>query len=114
MRLHQIAVGYDVHHPRIRAAVSHILTAIDAIPDYHAVESMLVFPMFMAGLGALGEQRECVRCRYKVMKGSIGFGNVYYAADVLELLWRRMHEHGVSAMRWEDLVEEGGGSLILS
>ncbi len=115
MRLHQLSVGYDVRHPKVRVAVTNILAAIATIPEGDLMESMLVFPMTMAGVGALTfEERMAVKHRFEIIKGSVGFGNVWDALRIVELLWQRMDEDQDTAIRWEDLVDEDGGTLIMS
>lgn len=126
MRLHLIVEDdFDITHPKVRVAVSNILAALDTIPKGDLVESMLIFPMFTAGFGALGdEQRTKIRERFGVMERSIGFGNVFDAHAAVERHWARLDAGGYNVgvgqggnaggLTWEEIVEETGLTLIMS
>lgn len=135
MRLHLIVEAEDprgIMHPKVRTAVRNILAALEAIPKGDLVESMLVFPMFAAGFGAVTrEERETVRERFKVMEKSIGFGNVFDAHELVEMKWREeedQEEEGECegiintvtgrrgmgmGMTWECLVKAGEQTLLM-
>ncbi|KAA8893673.1 hypothetical protein FN846DRAFT_502188 [Sphaerosporella brunnea] len=119
MRLHLVVAEPpgDLAHPKVRVAVAHILAALAAIPHGDLVESMLVFPVFAAGFGALlPEEREQVDVRFAVMERSIGFGNVFDAHEAVRAHWARM-DAGVYDGRdvsWEEVVGGVGGTLIMS
>jgi hypothetical protein len=118
MRLHLIVSdSYDITHPKVRVAVSNILAALDTIPNGDLVESMLIFPVFAAGFGAmLQEEREKVDARFEVMERSIGFGNVFDAHEAVRAHWARM-DGGMWPGReasWEEVIGGVGGTLIMS
>lgn len=119
MRLHLIVEAADprgIHHPKVRTAVRNILVALSAIPRGDLVESMLVFPMFAAGYGAVtDEEKRVVRERFKVMERSIGFGNVFDAHELVEMKWRwAQEEPGIDgSLTWEQLVREGEQTLLM-
>ena len=121
MRLHLIVSDNSIHdiaHPMVRVAVSNILAALNTIPNGDLVESMLIFPVFAAGFGALREEeRRCVDERFKVMEKSIGFGNVFDAHEAVREHWRRM-DMGMYEGRcvsWEEAIGAiEGGTLIMS
>lgn len=111
----------EIAHPMVRVAVSNILTALATIPRGDLVESMLIFPVFAAGYGALcAEERCAVHERFAVMERSIGFGNVFDAHEALLAHWDRL-DRGVYAAAgrrasWEDVIRGAmpGGMLIMS
>lgn len=111
----------EITHPMVRVAVSNILTALATIPRGDLVESMLIFPVFAAGYGALcAEERCAVHERFAVMERSIGFGNVSDAHEALLAHWDRL-DRGVYAAAgrrasWEDVIRGAmpGGMLIMS
>jgi hypothetical protein len=118
MRLHLIVSdSYDITHPKVRVAVSNILAALDTIPNGDLVESMLIFPVFAAGFGAmLQEERDKVDARFEIMERSIGFGNVFDAHEAVRVHWARM-DSGVYSGRdvsWEEVIGSAGGTLIMS
>lgn len=119
MRLHLVvaAAPVDCAHPKVRVAVANILAALDAIPQGDLVESMLIFPVFAAGVGAAtATERARVDRRFAVMEKSIGFGNVFDAHDAVRAHWART-DAGAYAGRsasWEEVVANAGGSLIMS
>ncbi|TGZ76794.1 hypothetical protein EX30DRAFT_375195, partial [Ascodesmis nigricans] len=126
MRLHLIVESSDprgIHHPKVRTAVRNILVALEAIPEGDLVESMLVFPMFAAGFGAVTEEeKRTVRERFAIMERSIGFGNVFDAHELVELKWRKVEEErrcglevvgSAENMTWEQLVREGEQTLLM-
>jgi len=113
IRLHQIVEGYDINHPKVRAGVYNILTVLETIPEGDLVESMLIFPMCMAGIGAVTvAERATIRRRFTIMGVTIGFGNVFEAHALVEGIWGRM-EVGEN-IKWEQVVDEEGGTLIMS
>lgn len=118
MRLHLVAADVaDVKHPKVRVAVRNILAALETIPPGDLVESMLIFPVFAAGFGALGAaERDIVDSRFEVMERSIGFGNVFDAHEAVRVHWARMDagEYVGREVSWEEVVGSAGGSLIMS
>ncbi|CCX11665.1 Similar to Transcriptional activator protein UGA3; acc. no. P26370 [Pyronema omphalodes CBS 100304] len=121
MRLHLIQADDSVHdigHPMVRVAVSNILTALETIPRGDLVESMLIFPVFAAGFGALlPEERRAVDERFAVMEKSIGFGNVFDAHEAVLAHWQRMDQglYDGRQVTWEEVIRgTPGGTLIMS
>jgi len=122
MRLHQLVEGYDKTHPKVQLAVRNILDSVAKIPFGDLAESILVFPMLMAGVGAYEpEDKAAVRQRLSIMGRMIGFGNVYEALELVERVWKLEEEApaGVdpslcNGVPWDVMMRENGETLIMS
>ena len=117
MRLHQLVEGYDKSHPKVQTAVRNILAAVGTIPHGDLSESILVFPMLMAGLGAVRtEDKHAVRERMTIMGCAIGFGNVFEAQELVERVWRMEEQEGspVQGVPWDVMMMANGQTLIMS
>lgn len=122
MRLHQLVYGYDKTHQKIQTAVANIIACVSRIPVGDLSESILVFPMLMAGIGAsTPEDKFAVRERMSLMGANIGFGNVYEAHELVEKVWRMEQEAEMRAgpgvvkgVPWEVMMKENGQTLIMS
>ena len=103
MRLHLITTEGDMTHPKVRVAVQNILAALNTIPEGDMVESMLIFPIFAAGFGAINQaEREYVDRRFAIMERTIGFGNVFDARQAVRKHWERVD--GGWDRGWESVV----------
>lgn len=89
LRLHQIVDGYDPRHADVENALSHILTAVLAIPYGSPVEGSLLFPLVIAGASCRDsmERRMVVKERLMVMENTLGFGHISHARRLLETVW---------------------------
>ncbi|RAH54494.1 hypothetical protein BO85DRAFT_500496 [Aspergillus piperis CBS 112811] len=89
LRLHQIVDGYDPRHADVENALSHILTAVLAIPYGSPVEGSLLFPLVIAGASCRDsmERRMVVKERLMVMESTLGFGHISHARRLLETVW---------------------------
>jgi len=118
MRLHQLVEGHDKSHPKVQTSVRNILASVSMIPEGDLSESILVFPMLMAGLGAVrDEDKQAVRSRMSVMGCAIGFGNVYEAQELIERVWRMEEEEEGwrgSGVPWDVMMMANGQTLIMS
>ncbi|KAJ6263152.1 Transcriptional activator [Drechslerella dactyloides] len=123
VRLHQLVYGCDKTHIKVQAGVHHIIAAVSKIPVGDLSESILVFPMLMAGIGAAtAEDRLAVRKRMMLMGASIGFGNVFEAHELVEKVWRMEEEEAMRAgpgafkgVPWDVMMTEvNGQTLIMS
>lgn len=122
MRLHQLVYGHDKAHPKIQTGVKNIISNVSKIPIGDLSESILVFPMLMAGIGAATpEDKHAVRHRMVMMGANIGFGNVFEAHELVEKVWK-MEEDAelksgpgvVKGVPWEIMMRENGQTLIMS
>ncbi|KAL7266455.1 hypothetical protein RUND412_010997 [Rhizina undulata] len=114
LRLQEIMYGPPLPDPHVGLLVDGILELVQSIPAGDLVESILVFPMVMAGVNAQNEeQRLKVRTRLEVMETSIGFGNVVDARRFVEGAWDCI-DRTREEWSWERLMVEGGGKLIMS
>lgn len=89
LRLHQIVDGYDPHHADVENALSHIMTAVLAVPYGSPVEGSLLFPLVIAGASCRDsmERRMVVKERLMVMENTLGFGHISHARRLLETVW---------------------------
>ncbi|RAK90535.1 hypothetical protein BO79DRAFT_236694 [Aspergillus costaricaensis CBS 115574] len=89
LRLHQIVDGYDPNHADVENALSHIMTAVLAIPYGSPVEGSLLFPLVIAGASCRDsmERRMVVKERLIVMENTLGFGHISHARRLLETVW---------------------------
>ncbi|EPS38364.1 hypothetical protein H072_8064 [Dactylellina haptotyla CBS 200.50] len=89
VRLHQLIYGYDKTHAKVQMGVRNIIHNVSKIPVGDLSESILVFPMLMAGIGAVApEDKYAVRNRMHLMGANIGFGNVFEAHELVEKVWK--------------------------
>ncbi|KAF3937779.1 hypothetical protein ABW19_dt0205125 [Dactylella cylindrospora] len=122
MRLHQLVYGYDKAHFKVQTAVRNIIASVSKIPIGDLSESILVFPMLMAGVGAsTAEDKLAVRNRMAMMGANIGFGNVYEAHELVEKVWRIEEDAEMRAgpgftkgVPWDIMMKENGQTLIMS
>lgn len=90
LRLHQIVNGYNVEDEKVVEAVPHILQAVQNIRYGSAIEGCLLFPLVMAGGACTSyEDKFIVRDRLCVMQRTLGFGQISYALDLVERVWKR-------------------------
>lgn len=93
LRLHQIVDGYALPHPVPTECLQHILDHLLHIRVGSAVESLMVFPLIMAGSVALSrEERMTIRSRWLIIERTIGFGNIVKGGKLLEQVWKAMDE----------------------
>jgi len=113
MRLHQVVSGYNVTHPKVKAAVTNILSAVSIIRPGSKTEAHILFPLFMAGVGsAMKSDRLTVEYRLRLMETIIGFGNINGAHRALNAIWQRMNA-GEMAINWLLLLETSYPEIVL-
>ncbi|KAH8812650.1 fungal-specific transcription factor domain-containing protein [Xylogone sp. PMI_703] len=93
LRLHQIVEGYDLPHPVPSECLQHILNNLNHIRVGSPVESLMVFPLTMAGSVALSkDDRMTIRSRWLIIERTIGFGNLAKGGRMQEKVWNDMDE----------------------
>jgi len=93
LRLHQVVEGYNRSDRPVIESTSKILDHISKIRFGSPAESILIFPLVMAGSGCQDdEQRMMVRERWMVMERTIGFDNIYRARQMVEAVWKEVDE----------------------
>jgi hypothetical protein len=93
LRLHQIVDGYDLPHPTPNECLRNILLHVAEVRVGSAVESLLVFPLIMAGSVALSkDDRMTIRSRWLIIERTIGFGNIANGGQLQEQVWKAMDE----------------------
>ncbi|RFU31581.1 hypothetical protein B7463_g4765, partial [Scytalidium lignicola] len=93
LRLHQIVEGYVLPHPVPSECLQHILDNLRHIRVGSAVESLMVFPLIMAGSVALSkDDRMTIRSRWLIIERTIGFGNLAKGGRMQEKVWDDMDE----------------------
>jgi transcriptional activator protein UGA3 len=91
LRLHQVVEGYNRSDREVVECTAKILEYISRIRFGSSAESILIFPLVMAGSGVQDdEQRMMVRERWMVMERTIGFDNIYRARQMVEAVWKEM------------------------
>ena len=113
MRLHQVVCGNDITHPKVQTAVENILSALSLIRPGSKVESHILLPLFMAGVGSTSKaNRLTVEYRLKIMEATVGFGNIIGAHRLLDSLWQSMND-GVDNLDWEMLMRRDFAGVVL-
>jgi transcriptional activator protein UGA3 len=91
LRLHQIVDGYALPHPVPSECLHQILDQLQHIRVGSAVESLMVFPLIMAGSVALSqEERMTIKSRWLIIERTIGFGNIAKGGKLQERVWEAM------------------------
>lgn len=91
LRLHQIVEGYALPHPVPSECLQNILDNMRQIRIGSAVESLMVFPLIMAGSVALSrDDRMTIRSRWLIIERTIGFGNLAKGGVLQEQVWNDM------------------------
>ncbi|KPI36339.1 uncharacterized protein AB675_7369 [Cyphellophora attinorum] len=112
IRLQQVANKSRNDDPRITKAAEHILSALSLIRPGSDVEPLLLFPLFMAGLGSTTKpSRLTVEHRFTSMEATIGLGNIVIAHKLLDEIWRRANDGDV--VDWQALTRARYPGLIL-
>ncbi|RDW72760.1 Zn(II)2Cys6 transcription factor [Aspergillus mulundensis] len=101
LRLHQIVEGYDLDHPNVKLAIANIMEAMLPIPYGSPVEGSLLFPLVIAGAGSTDiEGQMVVKERLMAMEGTLGFGHVKQARQLLETVWAQGRERNWAFIRF--------------
>lgn len=122
LRLHQIVDGYALPHPVPTECLQHILHHLQHIRVGSAVESLMVFPLVMAGSVALRrEERMPIRSRWLIMERTIGFGNIAKGGKLQEQIWEAMDgeingdqvEPGKVTVNWASIRWHKYGAFVM-
>lgn len=113
LRLKQVMKNLNNDDLQITMAANNIQSALSLIRPGSEIESRILFPLFMAGVGSVTKpNRMTVEYRLKIMESIIGFGNISVAHKLLDELWRRSNNDG-NTVDWEDLKETQYSGLVL-
>jgi len=122
LRLHQIVDGYALPHPIPTESLRQILDNLQNIRVGSAVETLMVFPLIMAGSVALSqEDRMTIRSRWLIIERTIGFGNISKGGKLLEQVWEAMNreingdvgEPGKVNVNWASIRWYEYGSFVM-
>jgi hypothetical protein len=112
LQLKQVMKNLKNDDPQITMAANNILSALSLIRPGSEIETRILFPLFMAGVGSVTKpNRLTVEYRLKIMESMIGFGNISVAHKLLDELWRRSNDG--DTVDWEDLKEAQYSGLVL-
>jgi hypothetical protein len=97
---------------RTKAPTENIVSALSLIRPGSQMETHILFPLFMAGVGSVTKaNRLTLEYRISIMETTIGFGNVVSAHKIMEETWRR-HISG-DYVEWESLMQTRNPGLLL-
>jgi hypothetical protein len=104
--LHQKTEGFEVPNGKIQTAVNKIISAVLMIKPGSVIESHLLFPLFMAGVSSINKgDRLTIEYRLSIMERTIGFGNIFAAHQLLDIVWARRNK-GEAEVGWLSIARE--------
>ncbi|KAL3479794.1 fungal-specific transcription factor domain-containing protein [Aspergillus californicus] len=111
--LYQKTEGSNASPPKLQEAIDMIISTISMIKPGSKMESRLLFPLFMAGVSSTQKgDRLNIEYRLSVMERTIGFGNIFTAHKLLDMVWPRKNS-GDTGVDWLLIVREEVPWMIL-
>lgn len=91
--LYQKTEGSQVPNAKVQEAVDKIISAISMIKPGSMIESILLFPLFMAGVSSINKSdRLTIEYRLSIMERTRGFGNIFASHKLLDIIWDRRNK----------------------
>lgn len=111
--LQHLMFGYSAPVESRQQAIDEVLSAVSQIRPGSAVESQLIFPLFIAGVTATRKaERLRIEYRLSVLESTFGMGNVAGVQRVLDAVWKKSNE-GHNIVEWEVLLQQEHSGVLL-
>lgn len=101
-----------------KQAVDEGLTYLRMLPDTEdgSTQSILLMPLFLLGCAAFEpEQRPEIRAAFARLREWSGLGNITYAGEIVEQVWRMMDEgREAETWDWEGIIKGRGWDFLIT
>ena len=104
----------DSHpHPFIKSAVDDGIRYIKELPAEGWIQSNVLLPLFLIGCAAFEEeQRIEINRAFNGLIACTGLGNIGFAKEVVDEIWRLMDAEDPESWDWEKLIHAKGWDFL--
>ena len=100
-------------HPFIKGAVDDGIKYINELPADAAIQSNVLLPLFLMGCAAFEEdQRFEINRAFNGLMASTGLGNIAFAKEVVETIWKLMDAEDSESWDWEKIINGKGWDFL--